>query len=161
MELEQDGTMPDTSLFAEAARRQGFDADAASAALAVVEARLAEQGLAARRYFCFRSAGAGPPGGEGEAAEPPARPRLLLVFPSADDALSFAQRSGLGASPRLTALSLAQALAALLQRPAIGALLVAGAAPAPDGPRALPPGLRVARDELIALLGAPPETPAP
>lgn len=131
-----------------AAREHGFDAVASEAALAAVVVRLAERGVVAGRLYCFRSAGGAGEGAANPAA--PARPRLLLAFPSADAALGFAQRRGLGRSPRLVTLSLAQALATLLQRPAIGAMLVAVDELA-DGP-GLPPGVRVERDELLRLL---------
>jgi hypothetical protein len=136
------------SPFIAAAQEQGFGEAAARGALASVAALLAERQLTARRLFCFRSAGGG--AGDGGAPPPPARPRLLLAFQSADDALSFAQRSGLGAAPRLIALSLEQALAALVQRPALGALLIAGDSEAAAG--ALPAGLRIERAALLALL---------
>jgi hypothetical protein len=147
--------MADRSVFVGAALRQGFSAEAAEAALAAVEGRLAEGGIAARRLFCFRTAG--PPTGAAGAGggDPAARPRLLLAFADPDDALGFTQRRGLGASPRLTALTLGQALATLLERPAIGALLVAGGDEPPDARAAaqgLPGGVRVERAELLALL---------
>jgi hypothetical protein len=132
----------------EAARAQGFAEDAAEAALATFQARLAAQGLTAARLYCFRTGGGG---SGGDTPTPPARLRLLLAFSSADAALSFAQRKGLGRSPRLITLSPAQALAALLQRPAIGALLVADDAAAEHSD--LPLGVRLERAELLALLG--------
>lgn len=140
------------SLFVSAAAGQGFGAEAAGAALAAVEARLAQRGMVVRRLFCFRTAGP-PAGAPGAGSDAPSRPRLLLAFPDADDALGFAQSRGLGASPRLTTLSLDQALATLLERPAIGALLIAGGEAEPR-PRAdgLPAGVRVERAELLALL---------
>jgi hypothetical protein len=143
----------EAQIFVALASSQGFAAATAEAALAAVTARLAGRGEAPRRYFCFRSAGGG-----GRAGGPaPARPRVLLLFPSADDALGFAQGRGIARSPRLMTLSLAQALAALLQRPAIGALLVADRAAdgaTEGGAAGLPPGLRLERAELLAMLGA-------
>lgn len=140
--------MPDTAPFIEAARSQGFGGAAAEATMATVQARLGVRGIVAARLYCFRTAGAG---GDGAApAPPPARPRLLLAFSSADAALGFAQRQGLGFAPRLVVLSLPQALATLLQRPAIGALLIADE-DTTDAP-GLPLGLRVERGELIELL---------
>jgi len=146
--------MADSLLFIAAARRHGYSDAAAEAALAATRARLAERGLTARRLYCFRSGE--PAAGEADAPDAaPTRPRLLLAFQSADDALGFAQRRGLGTAPRLVTLSLAQALATLVQRPHIGALLVADDGP-PDQ-RGLPSGLRVERAALIELLaGAAP-----
>lgn len=143
--------MSDHGPFVELARREGFSPAAAAAAQAAVEARLAARGPAPRRLYCFRSRGGGGPAGDA-AGGPPARPRLLLLFPDADSALGFAQRHGLGPSPRLTALTLGQALAAMLQRPAIGALLIVGRDEQQPAAAGLPAGLRVERAELLALL---------
>jgi hypothetical protein len=137
------------SPFIAAAQQQGFGEAAARGALAAIAGRLAEHRLTARRLFCFRSGGAGG-GDNGASPPPPARPRLLLAFQSADDALGFAQRSGLGAAPRLISLSLEQALAALVQRPALGALLLASDGDATVG--GLPAGLRIERATLLELL---------
>jgi hypothetical protein len=141
--------LAEPSLFIGVALQHGFSEGAAREALAAVAARLAGRGLTARRLFCFRSPAGGPGGGDGAAA-PPARPRLLLAFQSADAALGFAQRSGLGAAPRLVTLSLEQALAALVQRPALGALLIAADEDADA--RGLPAGLRIERATLLELL---------
>lgn len=141
--------MSDIMLFAKLAQQQGFSAESASLALAAVEARLAERGTHARRFYIYRIAGGG--AGVGSASDRMARPRLLLAFPSADAALGFAQRSGLPPAPRLIALSLAQLLAAMIQRPALGALLLADDRDEPMA-RGLPDGLRFERDALLALL---------
>jgi hypothetical protein len=73
---------------------------------------------------------------------------VLLAFRSADAALSFAQTAGLGAAPRLAPMGLGQLLTALLQRPSIGALLLAS-----DGDTVsqagLPTGSRVERAGLL------------
>ena len=90
--------------------------------------------------------------GEATASETSARPRLLLAFQSADTALSFAQGAGLGNSPRLIALSLSQALAALIQRNTISALLIAAEDDPAITPHGLPSGLRIERATLIELL---------
>lgn len=142
----------DSLLFIEAARNQGYSAAAAEAALDAVHALATGGRPMERRYFCFRSGGGSL--GAGAGSDPQARPRVLLLFPSADEALSFAQRSGLGAAPRLMALSLGQALTVLLQRPAIGALLITaeGAAAIGPGRQGLPAGVRVERTDLLALL---------
>jgi hypothetical protein len=146
--------MPDPSLFIGVAQQHGFGEAAAQGALATVAGWLVEHGLTARRLFCFRSGGRAA-GADDGAAQPPARPRLVLAFQSADAALSFAQRSGLGAAPRLVSLSLEQALSALVQRPALGALLLAD--DSETIVRGLPAGLRIERAALLELLarGAP------
>ncbi len=141
--------MSEGNRFIDVACAQGFSAEAAEAALAALQARLAERGVQPRQFYGYRTAGdaSGATAGSGEAR----RPRLLLVFQSADAALGFAQRNRLGRSPRLVALSLSQALAALLQRPTIQALLIADEPVEEDTP-GLPPGLRLEREALIDLL---------
>jgi hypothetical protein len=143
--------MRDGQPFVEVARQQGYEAAAAERAQAEVVARLQAGGLCARRYYCFRTRGVG----GGNASQAPSRPRLLLLFRDADDALSFAQASSLGAAPRLMVLSLAQALSMLLQRPAIGALYLAASGEVVHGGGGLPPGVRVERGELLAMLVTP------
>lgn len=144
--------MPDSSHFIGVALRQGYSTRAAQSALAAVRARLAEGGVADQCFYIYRTSDSGLSGDKTPAGEAPGRARLLLAFQSADSALAFAQGAGLGASPRLVALSLSQALAALIQRPAIAALLIA----AEDEERAaannLPRGLRIERAALIELL---------
>ncbi|NTU81738.1 MAG: hypothetical protein HGA45_20565 [Chloroflexales bacterium] len=144
--------MPDSILFIAVARQQGYSVQAAQAALAAVRARLAEGGVAARRFYIYRTGDGGVGGGEGPTGEALGRPRLLLAFQSADAALSFAQGAGLGKSPRLIALSLSQALAALIQRPVIGALLIAAEDDSAVALNTLPSGLRIERATLIDLL---------
>ncbi|MCS6881053.1 MAG: hypothetical protein RMK84_01800 [Oscillochloridaceae bacterium] len=141
--------MPESDRFIEVARAHGFSAEAAAAALATLQARLAERGVQTRRFYGYRTTGGASGASEGGREAP--RPRLLLVFPSADAALGFAQRHRLGRSPRLVALSLSQALAALLQRPAIQALLIADEQ-AEEAAPGLPPGLRLERKALLDLL---------
>jgi hypothetical protein len=143
--------MPDSPLFIEVARQQGYTAEAAYAALEAVRARLAALGLSATRFYIYRTGESGVAGG-GAAGSATGRPRVLLAFPSADAALAFAQHGGLGRSPRLIALSLSQALAALIQRPSIGALYLAEDGELMVEPGALPPGLRLERTALIELL---------
>lgn len=152
--------MTDSSAFIAVAQQHGFGEAAARGALATIAGRLAEHRLTARRLFCFRS-GSSSRNDDGPPASPPARPRLLLAFQSADAALGFAQRSGLGAAPRLVSLSLEQALAALVQRPALEALLIAD--DSETIVRGLPTGLRIERAALIELLAgtSPQDRPAP
>lgn len=144
--------MTDSLLFIDVVRRQGYSAEAAEAALAAVRARLREAGAGTSRLYIFRTGDGGVGGGEGAQAEAPSRRRILLAFQSADAALAFAQHVGLGAAPRLVGLTLGQALAALVQRPAIGALLVAGEGDPPPAPGMLPSGVRIERSALIELL---------
>ncbi|MBX0328916.1 hypothetical protein K2Z83_14650 [Oscillochloris sp. ZM17-4] len=138
--------MNDAQLFTTAALQSGYRADAAEAALAWARVRLSEGETPLGRMYIFRSASHG--GGEGPARTPPARPRVLLAFRSADAALSFAQASKLGSAPRLAAMSLGQLLTALIQRPSIGVLLVASES---DGAlqEGLPVGPRIERAALL------------
>lgn len=144
--------MPESAHFIGAALQQGYSARAAQGALKAVQARLAEGGVARQRFYIFRTGDSGVGAGEAQPGEVPGRPRLLLAFQSADTALAFAQGAGLGASPRLAALSLSQALAALIQRPTIVALLIATEDDQPAAPNSLPHGLRLERAALIELL---------
>jgi hypothetical protein len=146
--------MSHSTLFIGVAQQQGFSAGAASSALAAVVDMLLERGgPVPASFFIYRvgtgeadvtSGGAG--GGSG-------RVRTLLAFRSADSALVFSQRVGLGAAPRLLSLSLAQLLAVLIQRPTIGTLIFADEIDATLGSSSLPPGLRLERSALLALLG--------
>ncbi|MFV9503484.1 MAG: hypothetical protein AB4911_02845 [Oscillochloridaceae bacterium umkhey_bin13] len=142
--------MPDSLIFIGVARSQGYPPEAAVAALAAVRARLAEAQITTRRFYIYRT-GDGGVGSAGATSQSSGRPRLLLAFQSPDDALAFAQATGLGSSPRLVPLSLGQILAAIIQRPAIVALLIAESTLTPliGG---LPPGLRIERAALIELL---------
>jgi hypothetical protein len=142
--------MSESPLFIEVARQHGYSPEAAYTAMEGVQARLTAAGLPAVRLYIYRTGGSS--GAEGGGTATPGRPRLLLAFPSADVALAFAQHSGIGRSPRLIALSLNQALAALLQRPSIGALYVVAEGDHELAPGALPPGLRLERAALLELL---------
>lgn len=144
--------MPDSLLFVDVARQHGYSVVAAQAALAAVHARLSEGGVSARRLYIFRTGDGGVGGADASPGEATGRPRLLLAFQSADTALAFAQGGGLGASPRLVTLSISQLLAAMVQRPAISALLVADEDDTPARPGHLPPGTRIERAALIELL---------
>lgn len=144
--------MPDTRPFITIALQHGYSEEAAEAALVAVRGRLDEAGAGGRRLYIFRTGDGGAGGGDGASGEAPSRTRLLLAFQSADAALAFAQRAGLGAAPRLVSLSLSQALAAIVQRPAIGALLVADEADPPISQAGLPRGTRIERAALLELL---------
>ncbi|NNJ11901.1 hypothetical protein EKD04_016330 [Chloroflexales bacterium ZM16-3] len=136
----------DAQLFITAALQAGYGVEAAEVALVWARDRLLQGGGSPGRMYIFRSAGNG--GGGAGQPPPPTRPRVLLAFRSADDALSFAQASGLGTSPRLAAMGLGQLLTALIQRPSIGALLVASEG---DGVllAGLPTGARIERAALL------------
>jgi hypothetical protein len=134
--------MRDESLFVELARQAGYRPEAAQAALAWAVGTLAVDG----QLYIFRSAGPGASAGGAGAA--PTRPRLLLAFRSADAALVFAQRAGLGRAPQVAGLSLSRLLGVLVQRPAIAALLVAVDSDEPLR-GGLPPGPQIARAALL------------
>ncbi|NTV62905.1 MAG: hypothetical protein HGA65_05125 [Oscillochloris sp.] len=138
--------MDDVQQFMAIAGQAGFRPEAAAAAMAWARERLTESEQLTQPLYVFRSAGSAGAGGAAQVA--PARPRVLLAFRSADAALGFAQASGLGRSPRLAALGLGHLLAALIQRPAIGTLLVAS--DIENTFRAgLPDGSRIERAELL------------
>jgi hypothetical protein len=83
------------------------------------------------------------------------RERTLLAFPTPDAALAFAQRNRLhdAGQPRLRRLELIQLVGAALRAPAIVAILFVADEGDPGLPAGhLPPGLRVARDELLRSL---------
>ncbi|RRR76362.1 MAG: hypothetical protein EI684_03180 [Candidatus Viridilinea halotolerans] len=142
----------ESPLFIEVAMQHGYSSEAAQAALDAVRARLVAAGLAPTRLYIYRSSEGGLTGSGASEPPPSRRPRLLLAFSSADAALAFAQRGGISRSPRLIALSLSQALAAMLQRPSIGALYLATEGDDVITPGTLPPGWRLERTELLALL---------
>lgn len=144
--------MTDSLLFIDAARQQGYSDAAAHATLAAVHARLSEGGVTAGRFYIFRSGDGSDGGGETGPVGPAGRQRVLLAFQSADAALAFAQGGRIGAAPRLITLTIGQILAALVRRPAIGALLIADDSDAPARPGHLPPGTRIERAALIELL---------
>lgn len=150
--------MNDTALFIGIAERHGFSPQAARATFDNVTQRLHVRRFQTAglhpttfklsSFYIFRSGG-GSGGGSGETG---GRQRLLLAFPSADAALSFAQRNGLGPAPRLVRMTVAQLLATLMQRPVISALIFADEFTDMPHERALPPGLRLERSALLDLL---------
>ncbi|NTW00354.1 MAG: hypothetical protein HGA19_03495 [Oscillochloris sp.] len=138
--------MDDAQLFMTAARQVGFGAEAALVALAWARERLGQDGVLPVRLYIFRSARQGGVSTESETL--PTRPRVLLAFRSADAALGFAQIVGLGKAPQLAAMSLSQLLAALVQRPAIGALHLASEDDSAIH-AGLPVGIRIERSALL------------
>jgi hypothetical protein len=123
----------------------GVDAAAVRELLAAVRER-----AGADHFYVFWTAG-------GAAKSPGvSRERTLLAFPTPDAALAFAQRNRLqGADrPRLRRLEIIQLVGAALRAPAIVAILFVSDEGDPGLPAGqLPPGLRIARDELLRSLG--------
>ena len=144
--------MSHATLFIGIAQQQGFSAGAARSALATVVEMLLKRGSNVPTSFFIYRAGASEAEPSGGAGSGSARLRKLMAFRSADTALVFAQRVGLGAAPRLLSLSLAQLLAVLIQRPTIGKLIFADEIDATLGSSSLPPGLHLERSALLALL---------
>ncbi|NJK79356.1 MAG: hypothetical protein HC876_22650 [Chloroflexaceae bacterium] len=138
------------SVFLEIVRQQGFDPRQAAVALETLNVRLLAHGHITRaNFYVYRVGGRGINIGDDAPLE---RPRVLLAFATADTALSFAQRSGLGNSPRLVRMHISQLLAIMLQRPAIRSLLVANEPLLLEPERYLPVGLRFQRNELLDML---------
>lgn len=135
--------MDDAQIFLVAVRQAGYGQAAALAVLAWVVECLGGASLIPTRFYIFRSDRKG-----GGNAAPPTRPRVLVAFRSADAALSFAQKAGIGAAPRLAAMSLGQLLTALIQRPTIGTLLIATEIEEPIQ-AGLPIGTRIERAALF------------
>ncbi len=142
--------MSDNTIFLETALQYGYNLGAASAALAVVLARLEAASVPERRFYLYRTP-RGVEQGIDPTTTPGERPRHLLAFQSADTALAFAQQRGLGISPRLVNLELEQLLAVLIQRPAITTLIVVDET-APIPTEGLPAGVRIERTTLLAML---------
>ncbi len=141
--------MQDREIFRTVAEQHGFDPQAIPGALAYVADQLQSHGHAAGRYFYGYRTGAQSMGGDATGAT---RPRLVLMFATADSALAFAQHNRLGAAPRLFRASLAQLLAILVQRPSIGTLLFVDE-PVQSLPRGqFPSGVRLEREQLLAML---------
>jgi hypothetical protein len=118
-----------------------------AAALRELLTALCEQ-VGADSFYVFWTTGTA----SGQSGAP--RQRTLLAFPTADAALAFAQRNQLGAAdrPRVRRLSMLQIVQATLREQAITAILfVADRADQPPAGR-LPPGVRVARADLLRSL---------
>lgn len=143
--------------FVKLAEQHGFGAQAARATLTTMQARLVEAGYrASTTFYIYRTAPrteiAGSEPGDTAPAAHTERPRYLLAFASPDDALAFAQHHRIKPVPRLMPASLSQLLIALLQQPAIQALLFASEH-APVSPLThIPTALRLDRTELEELL---------
>jgi hypothetical protein len=139
-----------SDIFIHAAARLGYTADTARGAYTQVVAALTGYELAAgARLFVFRNAEGG--GGDGGAALEPPRERTIVAFGSADSALAFAQRNGLGTRPQLQGLQIGQLLALMIERPRITTLIIADESD--EIPRGvLPTGLRLDRGTLVAWL---------
>lgn len=97
-------------------------------------------------YYVFRS---GPAAGEAPSDAGPAR--LIAAFPSPDDALAFAQRNGYATSAQIRAVAARELIRLLLSVPSIEAIRFLESVD--DGSRrGFPPGVKVARTDLLAEL---------
>ena len=128
-------------------------AAAHNTSIAAVQALIASirSEVGALQFYVFWTGGTGR-GGAGSGG----RARTLLAFRTPDAALAFAQRNSLAERPRLRRLTLLQLCHAMLQEPAIGALIIA--AEVDDQlivPGQMPPGTHLERAELVRRL---PET---
>jgi hypothetical protein len=121
----------------------------------LIESVRAEVG--ALQFYIFWTSGRS--GGAGRGA---GRTRTLLAFRTPDAALTFAQRNGLagaGERPRLRHLTLLQLCHAMLQEPAIAALIVAAEdEEQPIAAGQIPSGMRLERAELVRRLRETGET---
>jgi hypothetical protein len=108
-------------------------------------------------FYIFWTSGRGQ-GGGGDAG----RTRRLLAFHTPDAALTFAQRNGLADAterPRLRHLTLLHLCHAMLQEPAITALIVAAEdEEQPIAAGQIPTGMRLERAELVRRLRETGET---
>ncbi len=136
------------NILIEVARQHGFRTEMACVALDFTATRLRERGQAARSHFyIYRTESKHV--GAGRAGE---RLRVIPAFAMPDSALSFVQRSQLGSVPRLSRMSVAQLLAAMVQRPTIGALLFVDEPITIVPKHSLPAGLRLERAILLEIL---------
>jgi hypothetical protein len=127
------------------ADEHGADAAAVRELLAALRKR-----AGADHFYVFWAAGSAAKSGAAR------RERTLLAFQTPDAALAFAQRNKLHdtGQPRLRRLELIQLVGAALRAPTIIAILFVADEGDPKLPVGrLPPGLRVARDELLQSLG--------
>lgn len=144
--------MQQHNIFIAVAQHAGFTPSAAHRALTLVNEQLYTHGYSGDpSFYIYRVGQSEPAGGRHPSQE---RPRMLLAFPSADSALTFAQRNHLGQTPRLVYLSVAQLLAIILQRPSIHALIFVDelAETPPFG--TLPQGFRLNRAVIVDILHA-------
>ncbi len=148
--------MDEIAIYLDTAQQYGYQQQLARRALDQVMAWLHERYPLRRQspehmaFYIFRS---GSRSAEpADAAASPARPRILLAFTSADAALGFAQQATVAAAPRLLRLSLPRLLAALIQRPAISALIFVDDLDERRTTAGLPDGFRLDRGALLELL---------
>jgi hypothetical protein len=140
-----------SDVFILAAARLGHTAESARVAFSQVVAALANYELAAgASLFVFRNVES--TGGDGGAKPVPPRERRIVAFASADSALAFAQRNGLGPGARLQRLRIEQLLAVMLERPSIVTLLVVDEECELPPRGTLPTGVRLERGTLVAWL---------
>ncbi|NJP04940.1 MAG: hypothetical protein HC837_04580 [Chloroflexaceae bacterium] len=140
--------MQESNIFIEIAQQQGFHGQQAHETLKTIGQQLHTCAISIQSpFYIFRTGGGGT--GQGGQAN---RPRLLLAFPSADDALAFAQHQNLRPTPRLLRVSVHQLLAILLQRPAITALILVDEHANMSQIGKYPHGYRLERTELLTML---------
>lgn len=132
------------------ALKEGFNLHRARATYKAVEARLAGMGYHANNcYYIYRIGNKQTQVGQGASTE---RPRVLVAFSSPDAALAFAQRNRFRPTPRLHTLHLAHLLAAMLQSPAISALLIAEEHAEIEPDTQIPTVFRLNRTDLVDML---------
>lgn len=100
--------------------------------------------LPVQRWYVFR----GPPGA-GSAAAGLVRPRTVVAFVSADEALGWAQVNHVGPPVRVRLILALELLRRMLATPTIGSVLFAQTDNLPPIRGSLPPGTRVTRERLI------------
>jgi hypothetical protein len=146
--------------FLECAHKEGFSATTARRTYRTIQLKLERVGYAAQTTFYIYRTGHKPEGSEFEsesesesgAGSSSKRPRWLLVFSSPDDALAFAQRKHLKPTPRLLPVQLVQLLMAMLQHPAINALIFTEEYATVSPETHIPTLLHLNRTELIDML---------
>ncbi len=142
--------MSTITAFLAIAQKEGFNLQRARVAYKTVEARLARIGYHANSfYYIYRIGKKNSQVGEGASTE---RLRVLVAFSSPDAAIAFAQRNRFRPTPRLHTLHLAHLLAAMLQSPAISALLIAEEHAEIEPDTQIPTIFRLNRTDLLAML---------
>jgi hypothetical protein len=130
-------------------------ATSTTAVQALIDSVRAEVGMV--QFYIFWTSGGGR-----SARRDASRTRTLLAFRTPDAALTFAQRNGLASAaerPRLRHLTLLHLCHAMLQEPAITALIVATEdEEQPIAAGQIPPGMRLERAELVRRLRETGET---
>jgi hypothetical protein len=105
------------------------------------------------QYYVFRITGDQKP--QRSESSPP---RMIVAFPSPDDALSFAQRNGYGSNAQLRPVATVDLIARMLQDDGIGTVLFISEHTG-EISSGFGPGLKITRAELIDRLGLEQEPP--